>query len=414
MGVSTRRFFIGLIAIFLLGGLPKGFLIAVSNPATELRFVAWKYHLPGQKEYYRDLGRAFEHAHPGQKVVVELHDWNAAHDRLLNWISNGNGPDLTIVPDVWLAEFASGLDTYVGSLPATLLEDFNPVMLQRSRFRGQVLGLVWAASTKVLFYRTDLFKRAGLQPPSNWHELQVAAQKLNQPPGVYGLALPGAPELDTADNFYLLLWSNGGHLFTAQGRPALDSPEAVESLSFLRNLVCTFRVTEPGVVQCNRTCAEDLFARGKAAMVETGPWMLQTISDQAQPVPFAVAPLPGNKEVVTQLVTDHLVLLRSSRQKSEAVEFIKFAYQASWRLRWARLGMVPELKTVENNKFFRDDRVRREFISQLSHAQWIPLIKWEPIDIAIRNSLGQVLEGCIDPREALDSLSNQIQILLTD
>ena len=195
---------------------------AASRPASELRFVAWRYHLVGQEEYYRDLAQAFERAHPGKRIVVELNDWTLAHDRVRHWISEGQGPDLTIVPDVWLAEFAPGLDAYVGKLPVSFLGDFSPIMLERSRLQGQIQGLVWAASTKALFYRTDLFNRAGIRPPSNWQELQVAAQKLNRPPEVYGLAVPGAPQLDTADNFYFFLWSDGGQLFTPSWQASLE------------------------------------------------------------------------------------------------------------------------------------------------------------------------------------------------
>lgn len=385
-------------------------LSAVDKPVTGLRFVAWKYHLVGQEEYYRDLVQAFERAHPEDNIVIELDDWTHAHDRIKQWISTGSGPDLTIVPDVWLAEFASGLDPYPDHLPEGFLSNFNPIVLKRSQSNGRIQGLVWAASTKALFYRTDLFARAGISPPSNWQELQIAAQKLNQPPEICGLAIPGAPQLDTADNFYFFLWSNGGQLFSPDGRPLLNSPEAIESLTFLRDLVRKYRVTEPGVVQCDRPCAEELFARGKAAMVETGPWMIRTMAAQAHPVPFAVVPLPRQKETVTQLVTDHLVLLRSSQRKAEALRFIEFAYQPAWRLRWARLGMVPELTEVEQDKFFTDDPVWRVFISQLDHARWVPLMQWEPIDRAIRDTLEQVLAGREEPPEALGSLSRQLQI----
>jgi multiple sugar transport system substrate-binding protein len=412
---ASRRSFINAINGFLLG-VSAEFLSASSRRKPELHFVAWKYHLVGQEEYYKDLAKAFERAHPGMRIIIEFRDWTAAHNEIQHWVSEGNGPDLTIIPDLWLPEFAPGLDDYVSRLPVKLLEDMNPIMLKRSRFRGQILGLVWAASTKALFYRTDLFKHAGIRPPSNWSELRSAAQKLTQLPNLYGLAIPGAPEDDTADNFYFFLWSNGGRLFTPSGKPALDTPDAIEALTFLRDLVRKSRVTEPNVVQCDRTCAEDLFARGKAAMVETGPWLIRTIAAQTKPVPFSVVPLPWKKEAITQLVTDHLVLLRSSRYKSEALEFIKFAYQPSWRLRWTRLGMVPALKTVENDAFFKNDPVWSVFISQLSHARWIPLmnIKWVKVDRAIRNAEGEVLAGRAEPQAALESLSKQIQILLAD
>jgi ABC-type glycerol-3-phosphate transport system substrate-binding protein len=405
LNFSRRR-----IVMILLACWSGTALFAVEKPAVGLRFVAWKYHLVGQEDYYRDLVQAFERAYPGHKIDVELDDWTHAHDRLHQWISSGGGPDLTIVPDVWLAEFAPGLDPYPERLPAGLLSNFNPLVLERSRSHGQIQGLVWAASTKALFYRADLFSRAGIPPPSTWQALLAAAQELNRPPDVCGLAIPGAPELDTADNFYFFLWSNGGELFSPDGRPLVNSVRSIESLTFMRDLVLKYHVTEPDTVHCDRPCAEDLFARGNVAMVETGPWMIRTILAQAHPVPFSVAPLPQQKASITQLVTDHLVLLKSSQQKREALRFIEFAYQPSWRLRWARLGMVPELKEVENDKFFTNDPVWRVFISQLDHARWVPLMKWEPIDRAIRDTLEEVLAGRAEPSEALNSLARQIRI----
>jgi ABC-type glycerol-3-phosphate transport system substrate-binding protein len=404
-------FFTKRLAMWLLACGLSTVLMAGDKSAAELRIVAWKYHLVGQEEYYRDLVQAFERAHPEDKIVVELDDWTHAHDRIRQWASSGDSPDLTIVPDVWLAEFAPALDTYADRMPAGFLDHFNPIVLERSRSHGQIQGLVWAASTKALFYRTDLFSRAGIQPPSNWQELLTAAQRLNRPPEICGLAVPGAPQLDTADSFYFFLWSNGGQLFAPDGRPLVNSPEAIESLTFLRDLVRKYNVTEPDTVKCDRPCAEGLFAQGKAAMVETGPWLSGTISAQAHPVPFSVVPLPRQKDAITQLVTDHLVLMKSSQRKAEALRFIEFAYQPSWRLRWARLGMVPELKEVEKDRFFTNDPVWRVFLSQLDHARWIPLMKWEPVDRAIRDTLEEVLAGRAEPRDALNSLAQQIRML---
>jgi ABC-type glycerol-3-phosphate transport system substrate-binding protein len=410
--VSAALLSIAVVTFFFLGGSSTRALNTGVRAAPELRIVFWRYHLHGQEDYYRDLAEAFEDANPGHRVVIELEDWNTAHDKIRQWIANGGGPDLTVIPDVWLAEFAPGLDPYTESLPEGFLKDFNPTMLDRSRLNGQVLGLVWAASTKVLFYRTDLFAQAGLQPPSNWQELLTSARKLNRPPEIHGMAIPGAPKLDTADNFYFFLWSNGGELRASDGRPLFDSRESVESLTFLRDLVSKYRVTEPDVETCDRPCAEDLFVRGKAAMVETGPWMIQTIAAQAHPVPFSVVPLPIKTKRATQLVTDHLVLLKGSRAEPEAVQFIKFAYQPSWRLRWARLGMVPELQSVEDDPFFAHDPLWHVFVSELSHARWVPIVKWQPVDAAISHTLGEVFSGRVEPSEGLKSLSRQIRHFL--
>ena len=400
-----------LMAIVLLGCWFGEFACAAKQPASELRLVAWKYHLIGQDEYYRDLVQAFERTHPGERVVVELNEWTVSHDKIKDWISKGQGPDLTIIPDDWLAEFAPFLERYPAQLPSGFMDEFNRAMLERSRYKGEILGLVWAASTKALFYRTDLFRQASLSPPSNWDDLLADAKELTHPPQVYGLALPGAPELDTADNFYFFLWSNGGEIFDKNGKVALDRPEAREALRFYRNLVLRFHVTEPDVLSCNRPCAEALFAEGKAAMVETGPWAIATFRASSAAVPFSVVPLPKKKEQITQLVTDHLVLLRSSEHKDTALKFIKFMYQPSWRLRWAQLGMVPERKDVAANEYFRSDPAWRVFTSVLDQARWLPLMRWEPIDRAIRSSLAEVLSGRVQPEPALSDLAAQLSAL---
>lgn len=378
-----------------------------------LHIVVWRYHLVGQESYYRALVDSYERANPGHYVVLDVEDWDRAHDELHGWLARGAGPDLTVIPDVWLPEFASGVVPYPEEMSPAFLQRFNRVMLERSRLEGHNIGLVWAASTKALFYRNDLFEQAGIAPPKNWVELQRAAEKLSDPPRRFGLAIPGAARLDTADNFYFFLWGNGGQLLTPDHTSLIDSSASVQALTFLQNLTLKYHATEPRPEACDRPCAEELFAEGKAAMVETGPWLIKTIAAQPRPVSFSVVPLPANKIAVTQLVTDHLVLLKSSRKQAEALRFIAFAYQRDWRSRWAHLGMVPELRSVEADPFFVHDPIWHVFVSQLSNARWIPLVRWQPVDAAISETLSHILAGEESPRSALRALSAQIDAIMS-
>src|SRR5580698_1547048 len=160
----------GLFIFILLQCAPTGAqaIIAGRDVPDALHIVMWKYHLVGQEDYYRALADSYEKANPGHHVVIYLEDWSRAHSELASWIAGRAGPDLTAVPDVWLVEFVSGLVPYPEQMPAAFLRDFNDVMLKRSRLNGRNLGLVWAASTKALFYRKDLFEQADLAPPTSW------------------------------------------------------------------------------------------------------------------------------------------------------------------------------------------------------------------------------------------------------
>ena len=92
-------------------------------------------------------------------------------------------------------------------------EQLFKVLYDKGVYKQKLLGLVWATSTKALFYRKDLFCKAGLSPPQTWEDMLNAAIKLNDPPNVYGLGLPGKREYETDDNLYFFFWSAGGRFF---------------------------------------------------------------------------------------------------------------------------------------------------------------------------------------------------------
>jgi len=85
--------------------------------AAEITFQAWKYAMPAEEQYYRDLIPAFAADHPGDKVRFQFDSWDDAHDRMAEWLKTGTGPDLMVVCDMWLTEFAPYLVPYVDDMP---------------------------------------------------------------------------------------------------------------------------------------------------------------------------------------------------------------------------------------------------------------------------------------------------------
>src|SRR5215211_8557443 len=71
-------------------------------------------------------------------------------------------------------------------------EDFVAGSFDAFSVNGKLLAIPWTFDLRTLFYRTDLFEKAGIaQPPTNWQEFLDAAQKLNDPPDVYGFLQVG-------------------------------------------------------------------------------------------------------------------------------------------------------------------------------------------------------------------------------
>ena len=384
---------------------------AFSSAEDGLWMQAWSYDVPGEAAYFEELSTAFATSPPGAPVRIAVGSWDNAHEEIAAWFEAGQGPDLVVVPDIWLAEFAGHIEPLDAYVSPEQKASFFEVLYRKGRYEGKLLGLVWATSTKALFYRKDLFRDAGLEAPTTWAEQLGAAVALNNPPEVYGLGLPGAREYETDDNLFFYFWSAGGRFFGENGKCALNSEAGVKALQFYCDLVNKYHVTQPEVTSWNRKQTRRLFEAGKLAMFATGPWGVEQLRKNAPDIEFGVVPLPVDKEPVTQIITDHVVLPRYSKQKEMAARFLDFAYRDENRLAYAKLGLLPEKESVAANAHFQKDPNWRVFVEVIPYGQTIPLIQWEPIGIAIREALFEALTGRSTPQAALDALAAKIDQL---
>ena len=380
--------------------------------ADELWVQVYSYDLPGERAYYDELAAGFPDEPGGGRVRIVMEEWDVAHGQIAAWFEAGEGPDLAVVPDIWLAEFAEHIEPFGRYLDPKLKDEFFEVLYKKGVFEGNLLGLVWATTTKALFYRTDLFREARLEPPKTWSEQLDAALALNDPPNVHGLGLPGAREYETDDNFFFYFWSGGGQFFDNNGKCAINSEAGVKALTFYCDLVNKHHVTQPEVTTWNRKETRRLFEAGKLAMFATGPWGVEQLRKNAPGIEFGVVPLPVDKEPVTQIITDHMVLARYSTRKDLAAKFLRYAYRDEHRLGFAKLGILPEKKTVAADDHFQKDPCWKVFVDVIPYGHGAPLIPWENIGIAIREAMYQALTGRMTPKEALDAAATKVDALV--
>ncbi len=380
--------------------------------ADELWVQVYSYDLPGERAYYDELAAGFAEEPGGGPVRIVMEQWDVAHDQIAGWFEAREGPDLAVVPDIWLAEFAEHIEPFDRYLEPGLKNEFYPVLFEKGVFEGNLLGLVWATSSKALFYRTDLFREAGLEPPRTWSEQLDAALTLNNPPNVHGLGLPGAREYETDDNLFFYFWSAGGRFFDDDGRCAINSEAGVKALTFYCDLVNKHHVSQPEVTTWNRKQTRRLFEAGKLAMFATGPWGVEQLRKNAPGIEFGVVPLPIDKGPVTQIITDHMVLAGYSTRKDFAATFLRYAYRDEHRLGFTKLGILPGKRTVAAAGHFQKDPSWKVFVDVIPYGHSAPLIPWENIGTAIREAMYQALTGRMTPKEALDDAAIKIDAIV--
>jgi len=396
-------------------------LSACGLHAEEIEFIAWDYKMPGERAFYDTLIREFEAANPGITVKFTLGEWSGgpnqklpAHDLVQKWCAAGSGPDIVVMPDIWLVEFLDHIEPYGKHAPEGKSREYFPVLYKKGVINGRWTGPVWATSTKALIYRKDLMDEAGLQPPKTWQELLDCAVKLNDPPRVYGFGLAGKLDYDTSDNFYYFFWSAGGKLIGPDGRAGINGQAGVKSLQFLRDLIFKHNVVQPGLTQHHRHDTEELFIQGKIAMTENGPWLVASCRKRAPDLKIGVVPLPVDKLPVTQTITDHMILMGYSRRKDAAAKLMNFATQDQYRLAFTKLGMVPEKPAVAADPHFRNDPAWKVFVDIIPTGRSIPKLPWERVELAMQKALNGVYAGEKDVKVALNEVAVVLDKLIHD
>jgi len=166
-------------------------------------------------------GQSFE----SYTAIIEALQRAAAGENLPGVASIGFGFDEYIVS----SGLAASYNVLLGDEAEAYLGDFFPSLTAVTTFDGETYGIPLALSVAEVFYHSDLFEQAGLDPanpPTTWEDFLEAARTINTELGINGAAFA----LDDPWIFETTVRSNGG-TFLADGEPQLDSDIAVAALN---------------------------------------------------------------------------------------------------------------------------------------------------------------------------------------
>ena len=124
-------------------------------------------HGPDSISVFRPFIERFESVH-NVHINTEIYDWEAAWPELVKASLHGKGPDVCETGSTWISSLiakdalvpfsARELSTYGGAsafLPSVWLPGLEAGF-------GDVWALPWLAYTRLIYYRRDLFEKAGI------------------------------------------------------------------------------------------------------------------------------------------------------------------------------------------------------------------------------------------------------------
>lgn len=325
-----------------------------AGPADDLTRITW---ISGRTDlgFDYEVIRRFEQENHGVRVgLIEMPpSTDKLHDQYATYlVAEDDSIDLYSIDVIWTAEFGSA--GWAVPLDALLSPDerakFLRAPLEACTYMGHIYAIPWYTDAGLLYYRKDLLEAAHIDPPRTWAELVAAARKL-QNTRRRGFAFEAAQYEGLVCNFLEYVWGNGGDVLDGKGRVVLDSPQNVEALQFLIDIIYKERITPEAIQTYKEDEAKTDFQNGSAAFIRNWPYVWGLTQQPGEPLlgKVGIAPFPHNDRpgLLSSACLGGWNIMVSTCSK-HPVEAAKFAtFLTSYEIQRDRLLMTSQLPTRE-------------------------------------------------------------------
>ncbi len=372
-------------------------------------------------ELIKELVPDFEREHPGVRVRVQQIPWTAAHEKLLTAFVGNATPDLCQLGNTWVPEFVAlealePLDALVAQSAVVDQADYFSGIWDTNRLEGRVYGIPWYVDTRLVFYRTDLFRKAGYAaPPDTWTEWAEALRRVKAQGADYGVLLP-TNEWQHPVSFALQTQPDLLRDHDQYGN--FSSPEFRKAFTYYVGLFDDGLAPALGTTQISNVYQE--FSRGYIAAFLTGPWNIgefkRRLPDSLQG-DWMTAPMPGpveGEKGISVAGGSSLVLFAGSEKKAEAWQFIEFLSRPDVQARFYELsGDLPPRETAWSTPLLEQNPYAGAFREQLRHVRPTPKVpEWERIATKIYEYTEAAIRGDLTIDEALAALDRDVDRIL--
>ncbi|AGB41270.1 ABC-type sugar transport system, periplasmic component [Halobacteroides halobius DSM 5150] len=384
----------------------------------EVTIWAWNVAAKGLEATIDD----FHKDYPNVKVNVVNVGRKDAYDKLTVGLASGAGlPDIVQIESqrlpTYTYKFPNGFVDLTKFGADKYIDKFDSSKWAQCKTNGKIMALPWDSAPAGVFYRTDLFKKADVNPKKidTWNEFIAAGVKIKQSTGV-----KMAPYDFYDDGFFRMLMNQlGTFYFNQAGKITINSDKAVKAMKVLEKMVDKNIALKVNGWNGYITATKNK----RVATIPFGVWYAGTIKDQVPKSKgkWGVMKLPafekgGNR--AAQLGGSNLAITSQSENKKMAWAFIKNALAETKNqiTMYKKYGLFPSYLPAYNHPYFdqKSEFFNNQNISKL-FASTVPNIKKayftsgfsEALQFVV-NAQAAVVTGEKTSREALNDAAKRI------
>lgn len=389
---------------------------------TTVSLYSWWEVKPGQPLVI--LKEAFEKANPDIELNMVSLPADGYYDKILTMVAGGNPPDISMLAMDQLAVYASknaltNLDPYIKKYKYPV-DDLYPVVKEIVTYKGHIWALPRDVTSNAIYYNKKLFDEAGVPYPKpgwTWDDFLETAKKLtkydaNGKPIQWGFSFPTYP-----DGYYdWLLQNNGGFVNKDATKSIVNTPETIEALQFLQDLMYKYKVAPtPAQAQEFGSSSAAPFSQQKTAMYLAGVSRMGNFIKQG--LDFDMAEVPRKKRQACRIWSNLWVIPKGAKNPDAAFRVIAWLAGPEGQSLAVDLNMgMAGLQSVgKNHKKFIDPPPanKQAYIRAFEYGVPFPVFPQSSEFFAMANrELDLVWSGQRSAKEAAAAIDKQAPAIL--
>ena len=402
---------IAAVVLTACGGASQSAGGDISKASGTVRLSGWT-STPAEDKLLTDEIAAFQLKYPNIKVTYEPvpQDFRT---KLKAQLASGTEPDVFYVE---IGDAAGFMQKHVlldlrneMAKTGTKASDFAGPVLNAFKTGDAIYGIPKDFNTLALFYNKDMFAAAGVSPPTKdwtWQDLTDAAKKLTKP-GQWGLIT----DADAA-RWAPFVYQNGGQVLNKDNtKSMLLDPATVEATKYYLSFKQNGSGTYHAALGAGIGWSGDAFAKGKAAMVMEGGWLIPFMKDYPN-IHWATSEMPKGKQRGNLVFTVSYSI--SAKTKNPDASWILLNYLTGLDNQKTVLHSgfaLPTRTSLASDPYFTDHAAAKAIFAGGAYGK---PFSWGVNSGKVADAIGQALERMLLGKQTVDDALKQADKEVTD
>jgi N,N'-diacetylchitobiose transport system substrate-binding protein len=408
-----RRSIVALSLVLVLAAAVTAATMASTKKATASSITVWLQvdAQSGWPDVVAAANKQFQSDHPGTTVNVQYQNWGDHLQKFDATLAGGGGPDVIEMGNTEMTKYmAAGAFTALNKSSFDNSATWLKGLAASGAFGGKTYGVPYYAGSRVITYRTDLFKAAGINKlPATTAAYVADAKKLLAKNPKKGFS----PVYIAGTDWYVAMgfvFDYGGGIATqvsGKWKGLLNSPKSIAGLTAYKNFFLA-------ASRASKTTDEthpnpyDVYAQGQAASIVGPSWFSCCVGKQytASTAQFVMPGHVKGQSIPGFLGGSDLAVPATSSNSALGSDWIKDFTSTSSEKGLQAKGNIPNATNLLGSSVNERAAARSWFVPTAKH--WVDVENGN----ILRNMLAQILTGKLSIKQAASSAGDNIASVL--